>query len=204
MLNLLLSLSFPQTSLRPFPDVGAKDRELSKTVAISVQNLKLKMFKWKKKFKNIDVYFSKTPLSCQGLSLCVSFPIVANRQGMCVPQIEEWPSISSSSSSSSSSPPHSSPPFFCCLCLIYSPASGTLERLLKGTASLLLPRAWDTHCILRGAFRLPKQLKSQLYHFLGVSLWVLHCCRSQLLLMPSENWHPLHLPVSVNGNKQSV
>lgn len=39
----------------------------------------------KKMFKNIDVYFSKTPLSCQRLSVCVSFPIVANQQGMCVP-----------------------------------------------------------------------------------------------------------------------
>lgn len=57
-----------------------------KTVAISVQNLKLKMFKWKKKkFKNIDVYFSKTPLSCQGPTLCVSFPTVANRRVVCVP-----------------------------------------------------------------------------------------------------------------------
>lgn len=66
-----------------------KDEELSKIAAISVQNLKLKMFEWKTKFKNIDVYFSKTPLNCQGPSVCVSFPIVANQQGMCVPETEE-------------------------------------------------------------------------------------------------------------------
>lgn len=67
-------------------------------------------------FKNIDVYFSKTPLSCQGPSLCVSFPIVANQQGMCVCPKQK----SSQPASSSSSPPLSA----CCLLSSCSPGLG--------------------------------------------------------------------------------